>query len=125
MFEIHKTNNGSQMLICQMDDEHLFNTIKLFAHNLKQARVLLENPQITNGIMKAIIGNTQADAVYQAEKAIKFSDEKLRPYIVAACYRGLDVKDILVGAYGEIPITQPLMLKSAIFNTEDDEEFDF
>ena len=89
MYEEHRTKDGKEMLICQMDDKHLGNTINLFLNKLGEAKRLLTLEISENKFKSALRGRSSKDLTKAAERAIREITEKLYPYLAESMLRGI------------------------------------
>ncbi|WGV29197.1 hypothetical protein [Halotia branconii] len=101
MFETHTTKDGQSMLICQMEDRHLSNTIKSFCREIEKCRKILTQPTAENQLI-AVFNPTysQANLKSQAEKQLKNYHQKLQPYLAEAFLRRLNLVNEVRIAYG-------------------------
>jgi hypothetical protein len=100
MYEVHTTRDGDQMLIGQMEDSHLFHTIKLHAANIQKAQAALMNSN-SMGLMTEILSGADPKQIReQATESIKMSHSRLTPYVCEAALRGMNISPILQQAYG-------------------------
>lgn len=95
MFKKHKTRDGKTLLICQMDNDHLANTIKFFSRELRATRDML-NSTMSSSLNKADMAMfrreldiSEEDLIYKQEELL----DKLSPYIMEAYVRGLQVDE--------------------------------
>lgn len=104
MFETHTTKSGSTILICQMSDTRLLNTIRLYLSQIKNGRELIESSNFQGlSIMGAIRPELDIDKIKaKAKDSLKFLHNKVQPYIMEACLRGLaaEFTEDLQSAYG-------------------------
>lgn len=118
MFEVHETQEGTRMLIAQMDDDHLLKTIKRYARKIAQCVTLLNGVQVQgSGIIQALRPEfSQESMKAKASDQIRFLDSKIRPYVMEAALRGLEVTEILQAAYQRkeaLPSIQELIVPMA------------
>lgn len=103
MFDLHQTADGRSLLICQMDDSHLMNTISMYCRNIKNARLVIEQGNVKlPTVAKVLTGNKfdRERQVANAESTIRSSHNKLQPYVMEASLRGLNISELLQDAYG-------------------------
>ena len=101
MYDIHTTQDGTNMLICCMSNDHLLNTIKSLTRRVQAAVELLTNPQLDDPLI-AVFQPSYSKATMQerAKETLEFLHERLQPYVVEAALRGLDITSMLQSAYG-------------------------
>jgi len=106
VYKIHKSADGSEMLIAQMSNEHLLNMIRLITDKISNARMILEggNPATsrTDSIMISTI-NPQFSFKHLSEKAEQIlihQHKRLQDYVIEAALRGLEISPMLQSAYG-------------------------
>lgn len=93
MLRMHKTNDGEQMLVCEMTDSHLIRTIRQKCQNV-QRFLYSQNIQVTNPALANLYKKgAPLTAEVAAEKA-KEELERLYPYLSEALIRK-DVADIV------------------------------
>ena len=103
MYDLHTTAEGQSLLICQMEDGHLFNTINLHCRSIKNARLVIEQGSVELPTIAKILTGNKFDyerQVINAEATIKSSHNKLQPYIVEASLRGFNISELLQDTYG-------------------------
>ena len=130
MLDKHTTRDGERMLVCQMDDKHLLNTIKLFSKNLKQIWEIAEGE----------VENTVADKIYDVPEDITPNEAinlwrqevyRLTPYLSEAILRdGIrdDVAALMQDRIGrDAPIAKKPRLKQALLveSTFDEDDLPF
>ena len=94
MYETHKTAIGHEILIAEMEDEHLLRTINLFCRRLAQASEIMNREE--NLTTDKVIAHLQprysaASLMAKARQELTEIDQKIAPYIVEAALRGLTV----------------------------------
>lgn len=101
MFESHITKDGQSMLICQMDDKHLSNTIKAYCREIEKCRKVVTQPSVENQMIAIFSSNySQANIKEQAANHLKIYHQKLQAYLGEALLRGLSLSNELKIAYG-------------------------
>ena len=88
MYQIHKTKAGETMLIGQMTDSHLQNTIRLYLRRIEDAMALIKNPVLDDpmvAIFHDVVAPERVKA--QAEEAIKARVAAIQPYLMEAFMR--------------------------------------
>ena len=100
MFDTHTTEDGEKILICHMEDSHLFNTIRMHTRKIREARAVLEQSTAGSSIYEALgvnpVGMSRADA----QRQIRNRHSLLPPYVMEATLRGLAIRGLLASAYG-------------------------
>lgn len=88
----HVEANGKKTLICELENSHLINILKLFSNKLYQAKEVLENGK-TMKFKNAFYGK-----VLNVEDAEQFTEEFIElisPYLFEANMRKLEIEFIL------------------------------
>lgn len=89
MFEEHKTSMGEVMLICEMSNEHLYNTIAMFSKKLYGIRRTMELKH-PNKMLGLINPNFSTESVQENAKLyVMETYKKLQPYVLEAVVRDL------------------------------------
>ena len=129
MYETHKTASGQVMLICQMEDSHLENMIKLLSKKMLEAKSVLTNSSNLDPVTSVLAGIQTEDIIYNAKSSMKHFHEKLQPYVMEAALRGLDVSMHLQLAYGRSEKVASYaalnMLKGITDDEDEDEDFQY
>ena len=102
MFNTHTTEDGQTMLIGQMSDDHLKNTIKRLCRELKQCSMILSNQAVIDktGLLQAINENYNTEEMKErAEMSAKGIHESLKNYVLEASLRKLDISENLQETY--------------------------
>lgn len=95
----HTSNQGITVLVAEMEDDHLMNTINVFCSKIKAARIRLDsNIEISNS-SKHLYDTDKIDE-RAIGKSFKTLTEKVSKYVFEASVRGLDVSKKLQDAYG-------------------------
>jgi hypothetical protein len=94
MYETHRTTEGREMLIAEMDDSHLLNTINLFCRRIGEAIQIMNREE--NLVTDKVIAHLQprysaANLMAKARQELTEIDQKIAPYVVEAALRGLTV----------------------------------
>lgn len=102
MYETHRTTEGREMLIAEMDDSHLLNTINLFCRRLAQAIQIMNREE--NLVTDKVIAHLQprysaANLMAKARQELTKADQKIAAYIVEATLRGLNISPLIQKAY--------------------------
>lgn len=95
----HKTKEGTTILIVEMEDSHLLNTIELFARQIKQFIDILDNPKERKKSEEVLFGKEVMSESEASNKLTSLTD-KLVSYVFEAAIRGLDISKTLQAAYG-------------------------
>lgn len=127
MFETHTNSNGT-ILICQMDDRHLSNTIKAYCRHIERCRKIITQPTAENQMI-ALFNPTysQSNVKADAQLALKQYHTKLQPYLGEALLRGLNLSRELKIAYGrtgQVTAVFNLTLELAAGDDDDDCDYD-
>lgn len=127
MYETHKTAEGDTMLIAQMENDHLTNLIKRVCKRIKDARLMLDvDVKFDGSVLLSMLNPdfSQQRVVEEVTRSIKRDDEYLKPYIMEACLRNLNISKFLQMAYGRETMIQTnfKMLNQSSDDLEDDEE---
>lgn len=130
MLENHTTRDGERMLICQMDDTHLYNTIKLFSKNLKQLWEIAEG-ELERSAADEIYGVPEDITPSQAKDIWRQEIYRLQGYLAEALLRDAirdDVAALMQDRIGrDTPIAKKPRLKQALLvdSTIDDDDCPF
>ena len=115
MFEIHRTRDGEEMMIAQMSDDHLIKVIKLLCSRIATCVKILNGVNIKGGALIAALRPefSQEAMKKQATLLIRDLDEKIKPYVIEAYLRNLNISEFLQEAYqrkAKIPTAQDIGL---------------
>lgn len=102
MLEIHTQENGVSMLIAEMDDDHLTNTIQMLCTKIQLLGEIIstKNVEFENPIVQALMPKLDtANIQKQAKEKLQSFDQIIKPYVHEAALRGLDVSKMLQDAY--------------------------
>lgn len=100
----HRTREGVELLIAEMDDEHLLNTINFWLSKLRRARAAVDAPQRT-GFNKLLYRTYEQEDTEWAESAIEEFYIMAPRYFMEALLRDLDLNP-------EVRILQEVMGRS-------------
>lgn len=110
----HKDKEGKKYLIAEMENEHLVNTIKVIANNIKDlcslvdsgvgALSLSKSQMVTTGVKKIIDKVDDRAVTARLESTI----QHIGPYIMEAVIRGLDVSKYIQEALGRSAKINPV-----------------
>lgn len=119
------------MLICQMEDDHLLCTIRLYCRKLQQAQAVIANTALLDPITATLSSLCPEDTARQAKASMRAMHERLMPYLAEAALRGLSVTTELQAAYGRstaIPCFVPTLVAgnddSYDIEDEDDDRYE-
>lgn len=111
MNEFHTTRDGEKMLIAQMTDQHLSNTISLLCRDIAQAAAVLNQGYQVDPVTQALSGINTESVRAAAEETVRQTHAVLSPYVFEAALRGLRIQHGLQSAYGrsgQIILQHPL-----------------
>ncbi len=125
MFESHTTKDGQSMLICQMEDRHLSNTIKSFCREIEKCRKVITQPSVEDQMIAIFnSGYSQANLKEQAGKQLKIYHERLQRYLGEALLRGLNLSNELKIAYGRTgQVTNTFNITLELIEGDDDDDY--
>ena len=89
MYKYHTTINGESMLICEMSNNHLINTINLYLRKL-EAVLKIANQSENISEYQKVLYNRQVVDQGMAADATKEVADKLEPYVMEAVLRNID-----------------------------------
>ena len=102
MYEIHRTVEGREMLVAEMDNDHLLNTIRRICRKIGEAIQIinLDEDIKPDKVIAQLQPRYSAESLLtKAKIELEEMDEKLPFYVVEAVLRGLDISSILQKAY--------------------------
>jgi len=88
--QIHVTKEGNKLLISEMENSHLGNTILYILRQIDTAKKMLEGKTERSEFEKAIYGNYKTMDKEDLQEIIRGRSEILQPYLGEAMLRGLD-----------------------------------
>lgn len=93
MYEEHRTHNGIRMLIGQMEDSHLLNTIKGYCGKIEQcSRIIKGQSTPDSALIETFNPEFSREAVRErAQQTIRFLHLRIQPYVLTAVMRGLGI----------------------------------
>ena len=105
--KIHITSEGEQIKICEMEDDHLQNTINKLVSNLKLAKESLnDETTLFNDILYDNGPNKE-----EAKAFVKYFDEKFPVYLFEALIRKFDLEETIgdiQALYGRNEAVKPI-----------------
>jgi hypothetical protein len=101
MFQIHRTTEGEEMMIAQMSDDHLIKQIKLLCSKIATCVKILNGVNIEGGaLITALRPEFSQEAMKKkATLSVRNLDESIKPYVMEACLRNLNISELLQEAY--------------------------
>ena len=123
---VHQTKDGSSMLVSQMSDDHLLNTIRLISRRSAQVLADLENDQMLPGALGHSMRNEKQRVRQQLLSNLEHWLDKLSPYVFDAARRGLDVSELVqsaTGIKGVVAIPESSKLLALVADDEDEDEY--
>ena len=124
--QTHVTKEGEKMLISEMDNSHLQNTIQYILKQINIAKNMLDGKIERNEFEKAIYGNYKTIDKDELQEIIRTRAELLQPYLGEAMLRGLDFTSELQTTFereGKIVVHSPF--ESTLLLEESDYDDDF
>lgn len=127
MFKKHITRNGESMLVVEMNDSHLFNTIQLMCNQIKDIRASVDPGDSTMSTLDQELYQVKPIDAAEAARRIKDKAEALYPYLAEAWLRPAIIQGVQVvvqdafGRIGGIKRATRLVLSSG--NSEFDPEW--
>lgn len=91
----HTTIDGKTMLIAQMKDSHLENTIELYLKKIEGAKDILEAKVSVSKFRGSLYGFDDNTLAMKAKKQIRALTGKLLPYLAEAMLRGINFTEDL------------------------------
>jgi hypothetical protein len=88
MFEKHKDRGGNVLMICEMGDSHLINTIKMILRKIKEISIFSMNEDNIDVYEQELYEYSKIDKK-KAANLTKKASIALAPYILELCLRGL------------------------------------
>ena len=78
MYAKHRTKNGEQLYISQMDDNHLKNTVKLMLKNINDAKKLANQEVPMSKFQKAMYKTESTTFLHKIDQIDKIRDVIMR-----------------------------------------------
>jgi len=88
MFEKHKTREGQIMMICEMDDKHLLNTIIMNLRTIKDIIFIANTTEPLDLYEAELYGHKKINKKQAAQFTKEFA-KKIAPYILEATIRNI------------------------------------
>ena len=86
----HTTKEGQTLMIAEMDNNHLKNTVTMILKGVEMAKEVLKGKEL-DPFKKALYSSrTPAMSKTQAKKIIATAPENVSPYILECVIRGID-----------------------------------
>lgn len=126
MYKYHTTAEGKTMLICQMSDPHLLNTIKLIMRNTLALHAAAENSNNQTAYERRLYDQPTLSPEMLADK-IKGVADLIAPYVLEASLRGLEVSDLLQAMFKreeQVPFVERTSWTTIGSGQADDEFFE-
>jgi hypothetical protein len=123
---VHQTKDGSSILVSQMSNDHLLNTIRLISRRSAQVLADLENDQMLPGALGHSMRNEKQRVRQQLLSNLEHWLDKLSPYVFDAARRGLDVSELVqsaTGIKGVVAIPESSKLLALVADDEDEDEY--
>jgi len=89
MLEQHVTKDGDRLLIAEMEDEHLLNTIKVFTRQAKKLNAAAHAKQASDPYLCSLYGVRNIDPETAAQ-GVRMAIIKMYPYLAEAWFRRLN-----------------------------------
>ena len=99
MLKTHTTKSGVAMRICQMEDSHLDNTIKMIVRKIEEAKLLVRSNINADSFTEALYEVDIEAISNRAKEVIPEMTEILYPYLAEAMLRGKDYSLLLQEAF--------------------------
>lgn len=129
MYNIHTTRDGEQMLIAQMEDKHLINTIRMILRKVQSATAALSNPVTINPMIGVFHPEMKTDEIRRkAENVIRQGVDSLQPYLMEAYMRpgmAIALQEDMQSAFGRVGRMPSIDLFGNFALPESDEDEDF
>ena len=85
---VHRTKEGDEMLVSQMDDSHLINTMKVFLRKLSVAKRVIDGGK-TSGFMALLEGEEPGMSEEAAARYVQAFQGRFPVYFLELSVRGL------------------------------------
>lgn len=119
MLEVHRTATGQKLLIAEMGDQHLVNTVKLILNGIEQRNKMLVGASGLSEYQAKLYSVEVLDVAAVAKKN-RSAIQQLYPYLAELYLRGMDqlVPDVqaAVGRAGQLITAHTQMLESGSHN---------
>jgi len=87
------------MMVCQMDDFHLMNTVKMILREIEKAKAVTGMSVKLNSFERILFDLDEENLAETAAEAIKELTEKLYPYLAECALRGLSIEKELQATF--------------------------
>lgn len=130
MYNTHRTKEGDVMLVAEMEDSHLLNTIRLMLRNLAEARRIAESGNVRSDYFATVLsGRDPKAAQRQAKEMMMGIHATVQPYIAEAALRGIEITALLRVTYGRDKALERTAMPTALLGELDadyeiDDEYD-
>ncbi|MBF2058632.1 MAG: hypothetical protein IGQ45_15810 [Cyanobacterium sp. T60_A2020_053] len=128
MFELHTMKTGDAILICQMENSHLINQIKLLCRKIRQARLVLESANLNEhgAVFKALNPSVSNKLQEQATEQLRYASNAIQPYVMEAVLRNLNIHQFVGEAFNrncQIPTLNnlPALFHESVSNVLNDD----
>jgi len=89
----HQTANGDVLLVSEMSDEHLANTLRQQARGLRTLYALAQNRAVASPYLRKLYGFQEMNEE-TAASLIREAISRMYPYLAEAWFRGLQFPDV-------------------------------
>jgi len=101
MYDIyHRTAKGDKLLVAEMDNGHLSNTISMFCRHIKTAKLMLQGEIKKDKFDQALFGSRYDLDEDDIKEIINKRTEQIQPYLGEAMLRGLNFTELLQDVFG-------------------------
>ena len=123
MYKVHRTKEGKNMFISQMDDSHLTNTIKFILRKIKICKDALGLEIKATKLQSALYRIDEKELASQAKEEITEICETMYPYLAEAMLRGIsfttELQDLL-----ERKVAEKKFNIDSIIGLDDDDDIE-
>lgn len=89
IYTIHKSSNGDQVMICQMDDDHLKATVNRMFHHLAESHPSNFQEETLDPLTASLTNNLKTDFQEESKSRFLFLLKCTEPYILELTIRGM------------------------------------